>query len=338
MAETRQGPSSSRVERPGRRLGRRLAPLGEAYGIEPQHRVRGGEARHLGVGRLRAAARQADDRPAHRGQRRGRGRCPRGAKLRREAEREAGAAGHQTEAAAGLADGVEIGIGEGVDDDEGLALGRELFGRGEDRRRARGDGVVADQADAERGLPRQHPDEVGVGHRGERVVAHARIGEELVEDEEMAAIDGAAVLRQRGDEHRRPLPGLAPQRLRHRADIALVGRIEGRAVLEIGLPRPGALEPAPGGERLRHRVGGGNRPRLQRDHHRIGVRRGRVRLGQAEDEHRPHAACGEHAGKVGRAGEVVGDGAEDQAHRSAVATLAIRAPAPLISCRSGRGR
>ena len=54
--------------------------------------------------------------------------------------------------------------------------------------------------------------------------------------------------------------------------LPCVGAVEGRAVLEQVLPRPLPRQPALRRQRLRHRLGDRCRARLQRHHHRVGVR------------------------------------------------------------------
>ena len=87
-----------------------------------------------------------------------------------------------------------------------------------------------------------------VPHWRQRVVAHPGFGQQHVADEQIAPIDrsprfgkGRAIEREIGAECR-------DQRLGDRADIAGIGRIEGRAVFEQDLPHPGALQPGQRGD------------------------------------------------------------------------------------------
>ena len=158
-------------------------------------------------------------------------------------------------------------------------------------------------------LPAQNAHQTCVAHRRQRMVLHRGVGEQLAADEEMAQIDGAAILREgRAGDGEVGLQ-LVQQRIRHRADVARVRRVEGGAVLEEDLFRAIGLQPAARGERLRHRVGRRNGARLQRHHHGIGLRG--LALRGANGLHRVHAAARERVGEVGGPGEIVGDAAED---------------------------
>ena len=68
------------------------------------------------------------------------------------------------------------------------------------------------EPDLARRLRREHADEVGVGHRRQRMVAHARVGQQDVADEQVAAIDRAPVARIRGRRGRRHAAGATPAR------------------------------------------------------------------------------------------------------------------------------
>ena len=138
--------------------------------------------------------------------------------------------------------------------------------------------VVTHEPDFRSRLPLQHAHEVRVAHRRERMVFHARLVEQRIADKQMAAKDRAAVLgkRRAGNRESRRVTAdgqRVEQRVRHRADVARVGRIERRAVFEEELAAALRAQPVERGERLRDRVGGGNRARLQRDHQRVGLDR-----------------------------------------------------------------
>ena len=96
--------------------------------------------------------------------------------------------------------------------------------------------------------------------------------------------------------------------------LPCVGAVEGRAVLEQVLPRPLPRQPALRRQRLRHRLRDRGRARLQRHHHGVGFRHRQTRLGHADQLHRAHAVAHQHAAQIGGAGEVVGDGAEQDRH------------------------
>ena len=103
----------------------------------------------------------------------------------------------------------------------------------------------------------------------------------------------------------------------HRADIAVVGRIEGRAVFEIDLLGAGGAQRI---GRLRgagSRHVGGDRARLHRDHHGIGA--GGNREG-VEGLHHRQAAAAEHGSEIRAARDVVGN--RTQEHQTVTLTEA----------------
>ena len=173
------------------------------------------------------------------------------------------------------------------------------------------------QPDRPPALPLQHRDQVAVGHRGQRVMAHVGVGEQLVADEQVALIDGAAVLRQGRAGDREVGAQRLQQRLADRADVAAVGRIEGRAVFEQDLLGALGAQPFERGERLADRGAGLDGARLERDHHRLGVARIDRRLRHADQLHGRHALAHQHAREVGGPGEVVGDAAKQERHGQA---------------------
>ena len=93
-----------------------------------------------------------------------------------------------------------------------------------DRLGALVDHRIGHQPDRRPALALQHRDQVAVGHRGQRVVAHVGVGEQLVADEQVALIDGAAVLGQGRAGDREIGAERLEQRLADRPDVAAVGR------------------------------------------------------------------------------------------------------------------
>jgi hypothetical protein len=67
---------------------------------------------------------------------------------------------------------------------------------------------------------------------------------------------------------------------------------------------------------LRHRIGRGNRPRLERHDDRVGVGL-EIALRHADGLHHPHPGAHQVVREVGGAGEVVGDAAQQQRPRHA---------------------
>ena len=134
-------------------------------------------------------------------------------------------------------------------------------------------------------------------------------------DEEVALIDGAADRREgragddAGDAESRG------QRLADRADIAVGRRIEGRAIFEDDLPAALAPQPVERRERLGHGLGGrrssGSSARRRRPRPRRGASdAGRPRNCAVMRPPSPRQALGQSVGDVARAGEIVGDDAE----------------------------
>src|SRR5215208_900313 len=144
----------------------------------------------------------------------------------------------------------------------------------------------------------------------------------------MALVDGAAGGRERRTGGDTADPERARQRLADRADIALRRRIEGRAVLEHELPAPLRPQPLERLDRERDRVGRRDRAALQRDDAGLAGLGRRLRW-QAEELHGRKPALGERVGDVARAGEVVGDDA--QQHALTLAVMAGLVPAISIT-------
>src|SRR5207237_572488 len=186
-----------------------------------------GEARdpaaHLLVRRLRAGAGEDDRRSLGRRRRRRSARP-----TEPEPEREAGAARHELETAAGDADRPEVVVVDRIDDDVSL----ELFEPRDDRLCTEPYDFEWNERYRPRRLLREDTQKIRIGHRRERMTRHRRLGQELVADEQMASIDRASVRRiRRADDGDGPTE-LVEQHVGHRADVARRRRVEGRAVLE----------------------------------------------------------------------------------------------------------
>ena len=167
------------------------------------------------------------------------------------------------------------------------------------------------QPDRAVGLARQHAHQVGVGHRRQRMVLHAAFVQQRAADEQMALVDTCA--------HWSGTPGRRARSRRPSASISAsatgpilpcVGAVEGGAVFEEKLSRPGGAQPARARARLSlTAVADGCGAGLERDHHGIGVGR-RFARGRDADHAAPCACRRAPAwSKIGRAGEIVGDGA-----------------------------
>ncbi len=204
----------------------------------------------------------------------------------------------------------QVVVRDRVGDREAMAFGSQLRDARADAFGALAHVALLDQPHAAARLRLHDAHEVGVGHRRERVVAHAGLAEQHVADEQVALVHGARVLRE-GRRHAAEVGAQRfQQRLGHRADVALRRGVEGGAHLEVELPAALGLQPAQRRERLRHRLGRGNGAGLERDHHRIGVVHAFGRHADGLDH--PHARAHQVVRQVGGAGEVVGDAAEEE--------------------------
>ncbi len=167
-----------------------------------------------------------------------------------------------------------------------------------------------DQPDFGPALARQHPHQIGVVHRVERMILQRAFIQRHRADEQIALIDRAAGLRKRRRHQHDSLAGIGAQRIHHGPDIAGVGGIEGRADLEQHMIGPSPAQPFFRRARARHREAGFDRPAFQRHHHRIDFRQRQIACGNADGLHGAQAAAGQRVGEIGGAGVVVGDAAK----------------------------
>ena len=128
-----------------------------------------------------------------------------------------------------------------------------------------------------------------------------------VAHEQMAEEDRAAVLREGRAVDRLFGPQRLEQRIAHRTDIAGIGQIEGRAILEEEAHAARRLQRVERIERLGDGILGRDRARLQRHHDGVDIVGNHAFGRHADGLDRAHAALDQHARDVGRAGEVVGD-------------------------------
>ena len=84
-----------------------------------------------------------------------------------------------------------------------------------------------------RSLAGHHPRQVGVGHRGQRVMTHRGLRQQLVGHEQMTLVYGSSVLGSGGAYHRHRFACGIEQCVGDGADIAFGSRIEGGTVLEV---------------------------------------------------------------------------------------------------------
>src|SRR5271167_2471795 len=82
-------------------------------------------------------------------------------------------------------------------------------------------------------LALEHAEEVWIAHRRERVVLHPAFREQDVADEKVALEDHPPVFGEGGARNGEGRIERGEERVRHRADVAAVRRVEGGAVLEV---------------------------------------------------------------------------------------------------------
>jgi hypothetical protein len=209
----------------------------------------------------------------------------------------------------------EVAVEDRVRDRRLLALGRQGVEPGRHRLGAPGHRCGVHEADRARALARQHANQVGVAHRIERVILERALVQRHRADEQVALVDAAARLREGRGDQRDGLAGRIPQGVHDRADIAGVGRIEGRAHLKHHVRGAAGPQPAFSLAGPRHGLVGRDRAALQRHHDRVGLRKGAVILRYPDGLDRAQARLGQGVGEVRSARVVVGDASQRKAHR-----------------------
>ncbi len=147
--------------------------------------------------------------------------------MQRNAEADAGTGGHQRHVGTRRADGLEVGIRHRVDHGGADAFRLESGNAFAYGGRAARHHVVFHQPDLVGGLWLQHAHQVGIGHRCERVVLHAGLGEQHVAHIQIATKDGAAILGEGRAGDGEIGAELFHQCIHHRADVALGCGVEG---------------------------------------------------------------------------------------------------------------
>ena len=169
-----------------------------------------------------------------------------------------------------------------------------------------GDDAIIDEPHFPRVWRLHHAHEIGVRHRGERMIPHARFGQEHVADEEVALVDRARVGGKGGAGDGEIGAERVQQRIGHRSNVAARRRIERRAVLEIELPAALGSQAVECCERRGNRFRGRCRARLERDDDGVDAG-GQGTLRHADHLDGAHAVLDEHRREVGAPREVVGD-------------------------------
>ncbi len=132
---------------------------------------------------------------------------------------DAGAAGYQSKGARGIADGAQVLVGYGVDDGDTIdrvqAVSYRILTLPHD--------LMIDQANGPCGLAAEDPDQIGVSHGGEGVVAHRAVAEQGVAHEQMSLVDGSLVGGEGGASQRARFAKQGQQCIDYRPDIASIG-------------------------------------------------------------------------------------------------------------------
>lgn len=144
---------------------------------------------------------------------------------------------HQLPVGSQLGEHIEIAIIDRIRNE----VANTLPGRGRDSLlqmcRAGTDQRMGKKANPGWRLPLQHANEIGIRHRRQRIVALRRVRDQLGPEKEMAVVDGATK-RGRGGAKRSVVRARElHQHVRHGTDIAAVGGIECRTILEEDLTR-----------------------------------------------------------------------------------------------------
>jgi hypothetical protein len=171
-----------------------------------------------------------------------------------------------------------------------------------------------DETDLGLALPRQHPHQVRIVHRIERMILQRAFIQRHRADEKIALIDRAAGFRKRRRHQHDGVARVGTQRIHHRADIAGVGGIEGRADLEQHMRGTAPAHPFFRGARFGDRDTGLDRAAFQGNDDGVNLGQLQIVRGHADGLHRAQAAAGQRIGKIGRPGVVVGDAAQRQRH------------------------
>ena len=291
--------------------------LGKGQRIEGKAGALPREPRHLRLRRLRTASGEHEREARRVDGGRGHGAVRTDAEVDAEPAGHAAAARDQRVPGAGRADGPQIRVGQRVADEPRRALRRKFIHTGFDGFDAFPDGFQRNQPAFARRLRVHEPDEVRVGHGRQRVAAHGGFVQQPVAHEKVTLIDRPLVFGKGGADDRAVAAEGLEQGLRHRADVALGGGVEGGAVFPEELAAARGAQGFERGEGLADGLFHGDGADLQGHDQRVGLcggfrgQRG-IRHTQKLDSAHPVAAQG--FGKVGAAGEIVGDAAKNGSH------------------------
>ena len=293
------------------RLRDQVDTTGQLQRVDREPSATGVEERlHLAIGRHRGAARHDGPQTLCGGQLRCRRAALAHVEVLWESDGDARAAGHQRQIGPGGTHRHELRIGRRIHDRNLRALGAELrdvFAHG---LRTADDALVIDEAHLARCLRLQHPHEIGVGHRRERMVAHARLMKQFVANVQIALEHRSTVVGERGTGDGEIAAHRPHQGIRDRANVAGRRGIEGGTVLEVDLANALLAQPLQCVERLCHCIRRRDRAALERHDDSVGLffERG---IGHPDRLHNAHAPAHKIVGEVGGAREIVGNAAQN---------------------------
>ncbi len=192
----------------------------------------------------------------------------------------------------GLADRPQVVVVDRIDDGESVGSVQRFAKRDF----AAADLCQIDQPNRQSCLLSQHAHQVGIAHRGQRMILHRGFGEEGVADEQVPLEHRAAIGREGGAGEGAGFSDEVEQGLGYGADIAFSGGVEGRAVLEEELPRAGGKQDLGRGAGERYGFIGRDGARLERDDDGIGVRERGAGLRHPHDLPDQHSLTRERQG------------------------------------------
>ena len=173
-------------------------------------------------------------------------------------------------------------------------------------------------------LALQNPDQIGIGHRCQRIIAFWRVRDQLGPKKEMAVVDGPSKgggSRAKGSAFG---AGQLHQQVGDRTDIALIGGIERRTIFEEDLPGvPRKQRPC----RLRRHADGfarGDHPRLLRDHDSGHIAAAADEIGVG-DKSALDSGSDQHGGRFHAARQIVRHHSEDERRHASRRSRATRA-------------
>ena len=161
----------------------------------------------------------------------------------RQSKADAGSTDRQPMVCGDQTDGLEVAVEDRVDDRGSDALARKLGQTRSNGLRTARHSREIDETDLRLALAAQHAHQIEVVHRVERMILQGAFVQRHGADEQIALVDGAAGLRERRRHQHDRLATIGAQRVHHRADIAGIGEIEGRADLEKHVARAAPAQP-----------------------------------------------------------------------------------------------